>query len=86
MTEKEHTGGRSSYYDNFGVIRDVMQNHLTQALVYSLMSVDTVPINVRDELSANGEDLGTFGAYFFLVSVLSNTTWPVTYSLTCLLS
>jgi glucose-6-phosphate 1-dehydrogenase len=37
MKEKEHTGGRTVYYDQFGIIRDVMQNHLTQALVYSLM-------------------------------------------------
>jgi hexose-6-phosphate dehydrogenase len=40
MKEKEHTGGRSVYYDQFGIIRDVMQNHLTQALVYSLMSLN----------------------------------------------
>lgn len=39
MKEKEHTGGRTVYYDQFGIIRDVMQNHLTQALVYSLMNL-----------------------------------------------
>ncbi len=33
MSEQEHAGGRTSYYDSYGVIRDVMQNHLTQ--VYS---------------------------------------------------
>jgi glucose-6-phosphate 1-dehydrogenase len=40
MKEKDHTGGRTVYYDQFGIIRDVMQNHLTQALVYSLMSLN----------------------------------------------
>jgi hypothetical protein len=33
ISEQEHAGGRTSYYDSYGVIRDVMQNHLTQ--VYS---------------------------------------------------
>lgn len=33
MTETEHVGGRSIFYDEYGVVRDVMQNHLTLALV-----------------------------------------------------
>jgi hexose-6-phosphate dehydrogenase len=56
MKEREHTAGRSSYYDSFGVIRDVMQNHLTQALVYSLMHVGD---NGADEV----EDFGAFGRF-----------------------
>lgn len=48
MKEVEHTAGRSSYYDSFGVIRDVMQNHLTQALVYSLMSVNDVNTDSKE--------------------------------------
>lgn len=47
MKEKEHTSGRSVYYDQFGIIRDVMQNHLTQALVYSLMHL--YPTSAVDE-------------------------------------
>ena len=37
LVEAEDVSGRSAYYDEYGVIRDVMQNHMTQALVYALM-------------------------------------------------
>jgi hypothetical protein len=30
MNEKETCEGRTTFYDEYGVIRDVMQNHLTQ--------------------------------------------------------
>jgi hypothetical protein len=30
MTETEDAAGRTAYYDQYGVVRDVMQNHLTQ--------------------------------------------------------
>lgn len=33
MKEKEDCEGRTGFYDTYGVIRDVHQNHLTQVLV-----------------------------------------------------
>ena len=38
MTETEHVGGRSKFYDEYGVVRDVMQNHLTLALIQLALS------------------------------------------------
>ena len=55
MKEMEDISGRSIYYDQFGVIRDVMQNHLTQALVYSLMDLSQ---------DAKSEEKETFGKLF----------------------
>lgn len=49
MKEMEDIAGRSVYYDQFGVIRDVMQNHLTQALVYSLMDLSQDLDNLNKE-------------------------------------
>lgn len=37
LLETEDVQGRSAYYDEYGVVRDVMQNHMTQALVYAMM-------------------------------------------------
>merc|ERR1711997_547824 len=31
------TGGRGGYFDNFGIIRDIMQNHLLQVLLWVAM-------------------------------------------------
>jgi hypothetical protein len=62
MKEKEHTGGRSVYYDQFGIIRDVMQNHLTQALVYSLMHLHR-PSSSSSSVDENSDTTTeTFGA------------------------
>lgn len=53
ITFKEPFGteGRGGYFDNFGIIRDVMQNHLLQIL--SLLAMEkpaTIhPDDVRDE-------------------------------------
>merc|ERR1719223_256279 len=40
ITQKEPfgTGGRGGYFDEFGIIRDIMQNHLTQ--IFSLVAMD----------------------------------------------
>ncbi len=32
------TDGRGGYFDEFGIIRDVMQNHLCQARAWALLS------------------------------------------------
>ncbi|EZG43526.1 glucose-6-phosphate 1-dehydrogenase [Gregarina niphandrodes] len=44
--EKIGTMGRGGYFDSFGVIRDVVQNHLIQIL--SLVAMET-PVTLRDE-------------------------------------
>merc|ERR1719499_368719 len=31
------TGGRGGYFDNYGIIRDIMQNHLLQVLLWFAM-------------------------------------------------
>jgi len=45
------TGGRGGYFDQFGIIRDVMQNHLLQifALIAMEPPVSLSPEDVRDE-------------------------------------
>mmetsp|Transcript_772 Transcript_772/g.2008 ORF Transcript_772/g.2008 Transcript_772/m.2008 type:complete len:560 (+) Transcript_772:85-1764(+) len=52
ITQKEPFGtmGRGGYFDNYGIIRDIMQNHLTQ--IFSLIAMDqpvgTSAEDVRD--------------------------------------
>lgn len=65
MKEKEHTEGRTIYYNQFGIIRDVMQNHLTQALVYSLMNLDNSEIFLP-------ETFGIIDHNFLLIAVQEN--------------
>jgi len=45
------TQGRGGYFDEFGIIRDVMQNHLLQILCLTAMEkpVTTSPDDIRDE-------------------------------------
>ena len=43
------TEGRGGYFDEFGIIRDVMQNHLTQVgSLHSVMALLPTPANVKD--------------------------------------
>merc|ERR1712141_380942 len=53
MTFKEPFGtqGRGGYFDEFGIIRDIMQNHLLQVLSLAAMEcpVTTSPDDIRDE-------------------------------------
>jgi len=53
ITFKEPFGtqGRGGYFDEFGIIRDVMQNHLLQILCLAAMEkpVTTSPDDIRDE-------------------------------------
>uniref|UniRef100_A0A3Q3W4M3 Glucose-6-phosphate 1-dehydrogenase n=1 Tax=Mola mola TaxID=94237 RepID=A0A3Q3W4M3_MOLML len=53
LTFKEPFGtqGRGGYFDDFGIIRDVMQNHLLQMLCLVAMEkpASTSPVDVRDE-------------------------------------
>lgn len=53
ITFKEPFGteGRGGYFDNFGIIRDVMQNHLLQILSLVAMEKPATihPDDVRDE-------------------------------------
>ena len=45
------TQGRGGYFDEFGIIRDIMQNHLLQVLSLAAMEcpVTTSPDDIRDE-------------------------------------
>lgn len=38
MKEAFGTEGRGGYFDKFGIIRDVIQNHLLQVTLYDLQS------------------------------------------------
>lgn len=53
ITFKEdiHVAGRAGYFDGYGIIRDVMQNHLLQLLTLVLMEAPASldPEDVRDE-------------------------------------
>ena len=43
------TEGRGGYFDEFGIIRDVMQNHLTQVgSLHSVIALLPTPVNVKD--------------------------------------
>ena len=48
------TQGRGGYFDEFGIIRDVMQNHLLQILCLAAMEkpVSTSPDDIRSEKRA----------------------------------
>lgn len=48
MKERLDVAGRSRFYDKYGVIRDVFQNHLTEILVQLAMDL---PLNTSDKLS-----------------------------------
>lgn len=72
--EKIGTEGRGGYFDNFGIIRDVIQNHLTQ--IFALVAMDAPkvlnPESIRDakvdvlkcvaEATAEGCVLGQYTA------------------------
>ena len=53
ITFKEPFGtqGRGGYFDEFGIIRDIMQNHLLQILCLAAMEKppSTSPDDIRDE-------------------------------------
>lgn len=53
ITFKEHFGveGRAGYFDNVGIIRDIMQNHLLQILALTAMEspVSLAAEDIRDE-------------------------------------
>ncbi len=67
------TGGRGGYFDQSGIIRDIMQNHLLQLLTFATMepgqSADAVVANKIDLLKAIGSAsmddafLGQFDGY-----------------------
>ena len=53
------TAGRISFYDQYGVIRDVIQNHLTEVMTLLTMSV---PKNLTDCKEINRNKLKVFSA------------------------
>ncbi|KAM3923214.1 GDH/6PGL endoplasmic bifunctional protein isoform 1-T3 [Leptodactylus fuscus] len=59
MKETVDAKGRTSFYDEYGVIRDVIQNHLTEILTYVAMEVPRNLTNADDILRAKLELLGS---------------------------
>lgn len=51
--------GRTSFYDEYGVIRDVIQNHLTEILTLVAMEIPRNLSNSEDVLRAKLELLGS---------------------------
>ncbi|KAJ8259677.1 hypothetical protein GJAV_G00172170 [Gymnothorax javanicus] len=51
--------GRTQFYDQYGVIRDVLQNHLTEVLVLLTMGV---PVNVTGSREGLRNKLAVYGA------------------------
>ena len=51
LQEDFGTGGRGGYFDNFGIVRDVIQNHLVQLLAMVAMEkpLSVHPDDLRDE-------------------------------------
>ena len=45
MMETEDCAGRTGFYDKYGVIRDVFQNHLSEMLALILSDVPVSPEN-----------------------------------------
>ena len=56
LKEKLGVEGRSQYYDKYGVVCDVIQNHLTEVLVLTAMNVHT-PESVGNFLSSKNKFL-----------------------------
>lgn len=50
LIEMENVQGRTMFYDEYGVIRDVMQNHMTQVCVCSPIYLLVFPLFVHDVL------------------------------------
>ncbi len=65
MKETEDCEGRTSFYEGYGVIRDVLQNHLTQVLVLLKMDLPA------DDACA-GEDV--YGGHHVRTAVLQELT------------
>ena len=62
MKETEDCEGRTAFYENYGVIRDVFQNHLTQIL--SLLIKD-LPVNPgKRETDGEEEEIAEIGSVY----------------------
>ncbi|XP_066462955.1 GDH/6PGL endoplasmic bifunctional protein [Eleutherodactylus coqui] len=59
MKETVDAKGRTSFYEEYGVIRDVIQNHLTEILTYVAMEVPRNLSDSNDVLRAKLELLGS---------------------------
>lgn len=74
ITFKEPFGteGRGGYFDNFGIIRDVMQNHLLQILSLVAMEKPATihPDDVRDEKVRFSKTIIIVYLYLFTMYVL----------------
>ena len=48
--------GRGGYFDRFGIIRDILQNHLLQVLLYLAMELPDTLVGGADEAAATKEE------------------------------
>lgn len=55
LIERLGVEGRSLFYDRYGVIRDVMQSHLTELLVHAAVSLHSLDNMTTDYLSAKND-------------------------------
>ena len=55
LIERLGVKGRSLFYDKYGVIRDVMQNHLTELLVHVAVNLHSLDNMTTDYLSAKND-------------------------------
>jgi len=60
MKETEDCEGRTSFYDAYGVVRDVLQNHLTEIAALALMALPTGEDGDNDPLAAIAEAKASF--------------------------
>jgi hexose-6-phosphate dehydrogenase len=68
MKETEDCEGRTSFYEGYGVIRDVLQNHLTQVLVLLNMDLPTAAEGTSPSSSS------VFGSHQHRTAVLEQLT------------
>lgn len=81
VTFKEKLGveGRGGYFDSYGIVRDVMQNHLLQILCLIAMErpPNLDPEHVRDEKVTVPLHEGTFSCNTLGQGAkLNQTSWP----------
>lgn len=61
FSEDFRTEGRGGYFDNYGIIRDIMQNHLVQILAL---------FAIEPPVSLDAEDIRNEKVYLFRLSVV----------------
>jgi len=82
MKEDFGTEGRGGYFDHYGIVRDVMQNHLLQLL--TLIAMEEEGVSTREKKENNPGKKGEMGVRDAKVEVLSRIR-PPSYPDDCVL-